>query len=111
VKSAKAEGRKSPIFKDDEVIGFGSSVRETGRKSRFGEFLLRHGPVLVRETLENLRAQVHKHRYPLTLGPFSDELIKFFDAARTTSAVLRHILKYEHVRRVHANSASIRLRQ
>jgi hypothetical protein len=32
-KSAIADGRKSPIFMDDEVIGFGVQVRETGRKS------------------------------------------------------------------------------
>ena len=28
-----ARGRKSPIFMDEEVIGFGLQVRETGRKS------------------------------------------------------------------------------
>jgi len=33
VKSATSDGRKSPIFMDDEVIGFGVQVRETGRKS------------------------------------------------------------------------------
>jgi integrase len=33
VKSATTGGRKSPIFMDDEVIGFGVQVRETGRKS------------------------------------------------------------------------------
>jgi hypothetical protein len=33
VKSATTGGRKSPIFMDDEVIGFGLQVRETGRKS------------------------------------------------------------------------------
>jgi hypothetical protein len=33
VKSASADGRKSPIFMDDEVIGFGIQVRKTGRKS------------------------------------------------------------------------------
>ena len=33
VKSATTEGRKSPIFMDDEVIRFGVQVRETGRKS------------------------------------------------------------------------------
>ena len=33
VKSAKADTRKSPIFMDDEVIGFGIQVRTTGRKS------------------------------------------------------------------------------
>ena len=33
VKSIKAEGRKSPIFMDDKVIGFGVQVRQTGRKS------------------------------------------------------------------------------
>ena len=33
VKSATTEGRKSPIFMDDEVIGFGVQVRDTGRKS------------------------------------------------------------------------------
>ena len=33
VKSATTGGRKSPIFIDDEVIGFGLQVRETGRKS------------------------------------------------------------------------------
>jgi hypothetical protein len=32
VKSATPNGRKSPIFMDDEVIGFGVQVRETGRK-------------------------------------------------------------------------------
>ena len=33
VKSATAGGRKSPIFIDDEVVGFGVQVRETDRKS------------------------------------------------------------------------------
>jgi hypothetical protein len=33
VKSATTGGRKSPIFMDDEVIGFGVQVRESGRKS------------------------------------------------------------------------------
>lgn len=33
VKSATTGGRKSPIFMDDEVIGFGIQVRATGRKS------------------------------------------------------------------------------
>jgi len=33
VKSATTNGRKSPIFKDDEAIGFGIQIRETGRKS------------------------------------------------------------------------------
>ena len=33
VKSATTGGRKSPILMDDEVIGFGVQVRETGRKS------------------------------------------------------------------------------
>ena len=32
VKSASTNGRKSPVFMDDEVIGFGIQVRETGRK-------------------------------------------------------------------------------
>jgi len=32
-KSATAEGRKSPIFYDDEVIGFGLQVRDNGRKT------------------------------------------------------------------------------
>jgi len=32
VKSAETNGRKSPIFMDDEVIGFGIQVRDTGRK-------------------------------------------------------------------------------
>lgn len=33
VKSATTGGRKSPIFMDNEVIGFGVQLRETGRKS------------------------------------------------------------------------------
>jgi hypothetical protein len=33
VKSATTGGRKCPISMDDEVIGFGIQVRETGRKS------------------------------------------------------------------------------
>ncbi len=32
VKSATTGGRKSPIYMDDEVIGFGVQVRVTGRK-------------------------------------------------------------------------------
>ena len=32
-KSATTEGRKSPIFYDDEVIGFGLQVRDNGRKT------------------------------------------------------------------------------
>jgi hypothetical protein len=31
-KAATTEGRKSPIFYDDEVIGFGLQVRDSGRK-------------------------------------------------------------------------------
>ena len=34
VKSATTDGRKSPIFMDDEVIGFGVQVRETGPDTR-----------------------------------------------------------------------------
>jgi hypothetical protein len=30
---ATTEGRKSPIFYDDEVIGFGLQVRDNGRKT------------------------------------------------------------------------------
>src|SRR5579872_5695906 len=33
VKAAKADGRKSPIYMDDEVIGFGIQIRSSGRKS------------------------------------------------------------------------------
>jgi len=33
VKSATTGGRESPIFMDDEVIGFGLQVRQTARKS------------------------------------------------------------------------------
>jgi len=32
-KSATTEGRRSPIFYDDEVIGFGLQVRRNGRKT------------------------------------------------------------------------------
>jgi hypothetical protein len=32
-KSASTERRKSPIFFDDEVIGFGLQVRDNGRKT------------------------------------------------------------------------------
>ena len=32
-KQAAPRGRRSPIFMDEEVIGFGLQVRETGRKS------------------------------------------------------------------------------
>lgn len=32
-KAARADGRKSPIFYDDEVIGFGLQVRDNGRKT------------------------------------------------------------------------------
>jgi hypothetical protein len=32
-KAATADGRKSPIFYDDEVIGFGLQVRDNGRKT------------------------------------------------------------------------------
>jgi hypothetical protein len=31
-KAAKANGRKSPFYMDDEVIGFGIQVRQTSRK-------------------------------------------------------------------------------
>jgi hypothetical protein len=31
--AATSEGRKSPIFYDDEVIGFGLQVRDNGRMS------------------------------------------------------------------------------
>jgi hypothetical protein len=33
-KNATTEGRKSPIFYDDEVIGFGLQVWDNGRSSR-----------------------------------------------------------------------------
>ncbi len=33
IKSTTTGGRNSPIFMDDDVIGFGVQVRETGRKS------------------------------------------------------------------------------
>jgi hypothetical protein len=36
VKSATTGGRKSPIFMDDEVIGFGVQVRENGRRLMTG---------------------------------------------------------------------------
>jgi len=32
-KAATTEGRRSPIFYDDEVIGFGLQVRDNGRKT------------------------------------------------------------------------------
>jgi hypothetical protein len=32
-KGATTEGRRSPIFYDDEVIGFGLQVRDNGRKT------------------------------------------------------------------------------
>jgi hypothetical protein len=32
-KDATTEGRKSPIFYDDEVIGFGLQVRDSGSKT------------------------------------------------------------------------------
>jgi hypothetical protein len=40
VKSATTGGRKSPIFMDDEVIGFGVQVRQTGRKSFTLDYML-----------------------------------------------------------------------
>ena len=32
-KAARADGRKSPIFYNDEVIGFGLQPRDNGRKT------------------------------------------------------------------------------
>ena len=32
-KAATSDGRKNPIFYDDEVIGFGLQVRDTGGKA------------------------------------------------------------------------------
>ena len=43
VKSATTDARKSPIFMDDEVIGFGVQVRETGRKSFTLDYMFEFG--------------------------------------------------------------------
>jgi Arm DNA-binding domain len=40
VKAATSGDRKSPIFMDDEVIGFGLQVRQTGRKSFTLDYML-----------------------------------------------------------------------
>ena len=55
VKSATTGGRKSPIFMDDEVIGFGVGVRETGRKSFTLEYMFEGRRALIKANLGVLR--------------------------------------------------------
>jgi hypothetical protein len=43
VKSATPGARKSPIFVDDEAIGFVVQVRQTGRKSSTLDYILEGG--------------------------------------------------------------------
>ena len=63
VKSATTDGRKSPIFMDDEVIGFGVQVRETGRKSFTLDYMFegRRPRLFIGDFPDWLRNSARKH--------------------------------------------------
>jgi hypothetical protein len=59
-KSAAVEGRKSPIFYDDEVIGFGVQVRDNGRKTFTGLHLRRTPPTVFYRRLSGLERRFRR---------------------------------------------------
>ena len=77
-KSATAEGRKSPIFYDDEVIGFGLQVRDNGRKT----FTLDY-------SFEGRRRRYFVGDYPAwsVAAARDDRMIVLAVASRTTQAI------------------------
>jgi integrase len=111
VKSAKAAGRKSPIFMDDEVIGFGVQVRETGRKSftldytfegRRRRFFIGDFPdwstVAARDQAKQIKRQVDQGIDPLAIR---DE--------RRAAPTVRHLVERyfeEHLPRLAIDTAS-----
>jgi hypothetical protein len=111
VKSATTGDRKSPIFMDDEVVGFGIQVRETGRKSftldytfegRRRRLFIGDFPewstVAAREQAKRVKREVDQGIDPLTAR----------DERRTAPTVKDLIERYlaEHVSRLSADSAS-----
>jgi integrase len=111
VKLATSSGRKSPIFMDDEVIGFGVQVRETGRKSftldytfegRRRRLYIGDFPdwsvVAARERAREVKRQIDQDLDPLAVR----------DERRMAPTVKDLIERYlfEHVRRLAPDSAS-----
>jgi hypothetical protein len=111
VKSATTEGRKSPIFMDDEVIGFGVQVRDTGRKSFTLDYMFegRRRRLYVgdfpdwstnaaRERAKQIKREVDQGLDPLALR----------DGRRAAPTVKDLIERYlaEHVPRLAPDSAS-----
>ena len=111
VKSATTEGRKSPIFMDDEVIGFGVQVRDTGRKSFTLDYMFEGrrrrlyigdfpdwSTNVARERAKQIKREVDQGLDPLALR----------DGRRTAPTVKDLIERYlaEHVPRLAPDSAS-----
>jgi integrase len=110
VKSATTGGRKSPIFMDGEVIGFGIQVRETGRKNftldytfegRRRRLFIGDFPewstIAAREQAKRIKRQVDQEIDPLAVR----------DERRTAPTVKDLIERYlaEHVCRLAPDSA------
>lgn len=106
VRSAKAGNRASPIFMDDEVIGFGLQVRQTGRKTftldytfeaRRRRFYIGDWPTwsvaLAREEAKKLKRDVDAGRDPLTerddrwAAPTVKDLVERYLEEHTTKLV------------------------
>ena len=111
VKSATTDGRKSPIFMDNEVIGFGVQVRDTGRKSFTLDYLFegRRRRLYIgdfpdwstnaaREHAKGIKREVDQGLDPLALR----------DGRRTAPTVKDLIERYltEHVPRLALDSAA-----
>jgi integrase len=111
VKSASAGSRKSPIFMDDEVIGFGVQVRETGRKSftldytfegRRRRFYIGDFPdwstTAARDHAKRIKREVDQGVDPLAVR----------DERRTAPSVRHLVERYltEHVSRLAPDSAA-----
>ena len=111
VKSATTGGRKSPIFMDDEVIGFGLQVRETGRRSFTLDYMFEGrrrrlyigdfpdwSTAAAREQAKLIKREVDQGLDPLAVR----------DERRTAPTVKDLIERYltEHVPRLAPDSAS-----
>jgi integrase len=111
VKAARADGRKSPIYMDDEVIGFGIQVRQTSRKSftldytfegRRRRFFIGDFPdwstVAAREQAKEIKRQVNQGIDPLAAR----------DERRAAPTVKHLVERYfeEHLPRLAPDTAS-----
>lgn len=111
VKSATTGGRKSPIFMDDEVIGFGVQVRKNGRRSFTLDYMFEGRrrrlyigdfpdwtTAAAREHAKLIKREVDQGLDPLTVR----------DERRTAPTVKDLIERYltEHVPRLAPDSAS-----